>query len=1286
MKNLLKRILRLFAYLAGGIVILLAIAVGLFRLFLPRLPEYQEDIKGWASDAIGMSVEFSGMDARWGLRGPEVEFYDTELITQDTLARIVAADQVSVGVALSNLLFDRKAVVDRVVVRETTLEVRQLANGTWSVQGTPIDQLLPAREVSGDDEEGGLGPIEVRLQDIQVNLLQPGDERPKTFDIPLLVVNRDDVRMTIDASVGLPEGLGEALRISAVQFLDGPPEERSWDVRLDLSDVRLRGISAMQPLEQARFDGGRGDLEVSLEIVGQRVRSATANVDIRNIAIATLTGLALQGRIEFLGDEDGWLVAASEFQPTTPAGEWPVTSIRVETGLNDDGKIAMVDVQASYLNFADAAVAVPWLDDEQTTMLGDFDPSGVVRDLALTLRDLDSDTPRFTVSAEFDNVGVAAAGKRPGVRGFSGRVRADRASGRLEIDSDRLVVTAPGILGEPLAFDTSRGTVIWRRGNDRTTVLSDSIVLRNAFFDSETSVEVSLAEGAKRPFIDLESVFSVSDLAAASTYVPYMEKRPKMSEWFREGIVSGRVPNARARLVGDMKDWPFDNGEGQLLIESNIQDGVIIYEEGWPQVEIIDADLVVENMSLLSERNHAVTVGNVVRDARIEIGDFRNPLFSIRARSESTLPALRELSVNSPINEMLGRQLEKVTVSGNANLDLALDMPVRDAKNFTLTARLEALGGSGSIEGFNAPLTDLTGTVVIERENVFSEALAGTLLGRPVAIELSQAPESMPEYRVIADAAGAATADALKSELGLPLSDRVTGEMAFSARLLFPAGNVEEPMPFTIQIASDLEGLGIRLPRPLGKPADESVDLGMTIFMPKDADRVDTTGSAGDIFSWQAAITRQDGLWDVDRGIVTFGTEATASALPETRGLHLRGTTDYVHIRRWFEMSQESETKFGTMDRVRSIDMRVGNLHVLGQHLVNHRVRLDRSARDWHVEVEGEDVVASTVIPYDFNSGRPIVVDADRLVLPGDETEADVEPVQVDPRTLPPISVRSRETAFGRRFFGAVEADFNRTADGLESGTLVARDETFEIIGNASWVLDESEPAGTRSAITVSLTSTDVKSTMQRLDYAPGIEGDDLSMLLDLSWSGGPSERLLESLDGEVKLRIGPGRLEEVKPGAGRVFGLLSVAALPRRLALDFRDVFGKGFAFDKIQANFTLIDGNTYTCDLSLESPAADIGIVGRAGLVTRDYEQAAVVRANFGNALPVAGALVAGPQVAAALLIFSQIFKKPLQEATEIYYGIHGTFDEPDIESITPEVFALSGAMAGCVPEDDS
>ena len=63
--------------------------------------------------------------------------------------------------------------------------------------------------------------------------------------------------------------------------------------------------------------------------------------------------------------------------------------------------------------------------------------------------------------------------------------------------------------------------------------------------------------------------------------------------------------------------------------------------------------------------------------------------------------------------------------------------------------------------------------------------------------------------------------------------------------------------------------------------------------------------------------------------------------------------------------------------------------------------------------------------------------------------------------------------------------------------------------------------------------------------------------------------------------------------------------------------------------------------------------------------------------------GAVVAGPQVAAALLIFSQIFKKPLQEVSQVYYSIGGTWDEPALESTDPDSFTVDGEMAGCLAD---
>ena len=97
MKELLRKLIKGLAYGAAAIVIVLAIAVGIFRLMLPRLPEYQEEIKAWASSAIGMRVEFAGMNARWRLSGPELSFFEAGLGTIAARAIFLTAGEVSIG-------------------------------------------------------------------------------------------------------------------------------------------------------------------------------------------------------------------------------------------------------------------------------------------------------------------------------------------------------------------------------------------------------------------------------------------------------------------------------------------------------------------------------------------------------------------------------------------------------------------------------------------------------------------------------------------------------------------------------------------------------------------------------------------------------------------------------------------------------------------------------------------------------------------------------------------------------------------------------------------------------------------------------------------------------------------------------------------------------------------------------------------------------------------------------------------------------------------------------------
>ena len=299
MRRLLQRLLKIAAYAAAGLVILLAIAVGLFRLFLPRLPEYQEEIKGWASAAIGLQVEFTGMDARWGLSGPELKFHGAELVRPGSQARLVAAEEVGVGVSLMRLLKEGTLVVDTVTVRDTSVELRQLDDGRWQVQGSDPGELLGTSPA----DPGSVGSIDV----IGVN-------------IKLQQVRRDDLRIAVDAVIGLPEDIGRELIISATQILAG--DERSWNVSVEADDLDLAGASGLQPDERFHFGSGQGDLNLDLAYANERVVSATASVDFEDITLGRGPVFDVSGRFDVSNDIDGWLVAADELSLSTPAGEW----------------------------------------------------------------------------------------------------------------------------------------------------------------------------------------------------------------------------------------------------------------------------------------------------------------------------------------------------------------------------------------------------------------------------------------------------------------------------------------------------------------------------------------------------------------------------------------------------------------------------------------------------------------------------------------------------------------------------------------------------------------------------------------------------------------------------------------------------------------------------------------------------------------------------------------------------------------------------------------------------
>ncbi|MDG2376857.1 MAG: AsmA-like C-terminal region-containing protein, partial [Woeseiaceae bacterium] len=585
------------------------------------------------------------------------------------------------------------------------------------------------------------------------------------------------------------------------------------------------------------------------------------------------------------------------------------------------------------------------------------------------------------------------------------------------------------------------------------------------------------------------------------------------------------------------------------------------------------------------------------------------------------------------------------------------------------------------VAGFPAPITGLNGTVTVSRNSLSSESLFAEFLGSSVDLSLTRLPEPDRPHSVVLSGTGSTTADALQTELGVHFDGVISGDTEYEATLRFPNARSSAPGPLQIFVSSDLFGFQAELPAPLNKSDDEAFPMTAMIEFPE-RDVITTTGSLAGEINWTGRFINAPEGWDFDRGVIAVG-EYPRQA--DVRGLHIHGQLGELDLNEWLAEGRRGNREIGLGERIRRIDVGVGSLYAVGQKFTDQRIVVNRSGQDWVIQIAGPEAEGSITVPYDFTSGRPMTLELDRLIMLGDDRiEDDRSAAPIDPRGLPSISVRAADFALGERHFGALTVDFDHTGRGLEAENWIAHHESFTVEGTAGWIVDPYEASGQRTFINASLKSTNVQATFNELAYDPGVSSDGMEINLDLEWPDAPRQDFMSILNGSVNVQLTAGTVAEVDPGAGRVFGLMSFTALPRRLSLDFSDVFQSGFGFDAITGDFRLVNGDAYTCNFTLTGPAADVGIVGRAGLMTRDYEQVAIVSASVGSTLPVAGFFLGGPQVGAALLVFSQIFKKPLKDMGQIFYSVTGSWDDPGIDASDSQRFAAVSRLAGCISEE--
>jgi len=591
-------------------------------------------------------------------------------------------------------------------------------------------------------------------------------------------------------------------------------------------------------------------------------------------------------------------------------------------------------------------------------------------------------------------------------------------------------------------------------------------------------------------------------------------------------------------------------------------------------------------------------------------------------------------------------------------------------------------------------LRDLRGRVRLRNTRFSAEDLRAEMLGEPVRISLR--PDAAPDapYSHVAAFSGTTPVPRITATFGLPLREYLAGTVAWSADVRIPARRGAAPL--RVEVASDLEGLASTLPAPVAKEPGSRWPLAMSVSFAKD-DALDVTGTVQPPLAWALRLVQAGGQWRVERGNLVAG-PGTAQ-LPARRGIEVGGRVADLRLAEWLALDGARAGQEGgrsLRETFRRFAVRADRLVVAGQVFRDVEATAERGPDAWSVDVEGPATEGRVTVPYD-TAERPLVLAMQRLwLLEPEPAEEGAAPT--DPRTLVAVEADIGDAALGSRRLGRLELSVARTPEGLVARRIEARAPTFTISGTGDWLVADGDAARQVTRARAELKGTDIRDALDRLGFQPLVEGKGVNVKADLAWPGGPAADFLRRAEGRIALRMQDGQVLELEPGgSGRLLGLLSVTALPRRLALDFSDVLDKGLAFDAIEGDFRVGSGSAYTCNLGLSGPAADMGIVGRTGFAAEDYDQVAVVRPQVSNVLTVGGVVLGGPVGGATMLLISQIFRKPLSTLGESYYRVSGGWDDPDVERIQrsdvdaaafqdceKEVTAALGPAPAAPPED--
>jgi uncharacterized protein (TIGR02099 family) len=1248
------------------LLFLAAAALTAARLLVPALGEYRQEAERLASETLHRPVTIERMEATWRGLNPVIKFKGVSVTGSGSEDGRLDLGQVWVAIDLWQLLIDRQVRLASIDIIGADVTVVRDREGQVYIE-----------RLKGENGEAGLAPglpglgrLSIHKSSITFIDLKTGRPALHFSNVTLGLRNSDGLH-TLNGDVMLPEQLGHRIGVHAV--FSGPLERfNAWRGRLYVSG---RSLTIMPDVLKDVAPGidaqGVADVRCWADFGSARLQALWAEVGLHDFRLRhegppgqgeDFDADEVSGQFGWRRHEGGWQFAGRNIVVTQNGVAHPAT--RVSLSRRNEGGGGEISVSVSRLSLRDLQPLVqllPGIDESYRKRFVRMRPEGTVEKLSARLREPAQGPPRVLwFDASFRDIAVRQSDGLPGFNDLTGTATGTQDDGTLWINSQDFNFKDDRLFARPLHFDEFSGEAAWKVEDGRLSLKSGPLHLMNGGLDLESRLALEQQPGEPAPRIDLEVAINRLDLADVREFLPVHLMPATGVEWLERSLVSGSVKAGSVVVKGRLDQLPFDKGEGELLARLPVTGAILDFSPGWTPITGLDAqvDFNGRSMDIRSSDGKIRTASLTAVHARIK--DLDKPELLLDGTVQGELPVMLAELGSSPLGDVYGGFVDRVKSSGNAGLVLNLLVPLHDDdREIEVKGSIVLKDNTLKVLPDGPALENIRGQLTFTQEGISGQALKARLLGTPVNVDVST------------DATAGVTNITMKGPLDVagfaagakqgPLSALIKGHTDWNVRLAIgPLKHRDELPGVALTLASNLKGIAVDLPEPLGKTKQESRPLSITVGRLGKPD-MKLSFSYASLVKGICALSDQGKGYACSRGTIRFG--PGEASLTDARELLITGHMPTFSLTRWQPVLARLPSGPGLPVR---LDLVIDELEVM-QHVV-HDVTL-RSQTEGLVQVftlSGPSSEGTIELTRTGAGVVKITMTFDRLFLDKRAVPGTGRNTPESPENFPELQVTIRKLRYNGVDLGELQLQAIHDGGSIRIDRLVVASNKLNLRATGEWRLVDGR---NHSHFDFKVKDGNLGSLLKDYDFKENISGGDLTGTLNASWQGAPWEFSPARVNGKLHLLIKDGRLLGVEPGAGRVLGLLSLHTLQRRLSLDFSDIFKKGFAFDRIEGNFVLDDGNAYTNDLVINGPAARIEISGRIGLATTDYDELVTVIPSMGSSLPLAGAIAGGPVVGAALLVAEHFLGDEFEKATRFthtYYTVTGSWSDPVVTKL--------------------